>query len=259
MKKTKNYMSVTIRKIAANIFFNYLVFITIILLWGCSKSPIVQGPSTPSNVPEQIQILKTEMLEYEDNMRVPVEEGSLWSEESGLNSLFVNQKARRVGDVVTIQIVESSKASNKASTDTGRKSSLSAGLSKFFGGENNYTAADPFFNPFGSINSSFDRSFEGSGSTQRSGDLNAYLTARVVDVLPNGNLVLIGTREVGVNNEKQLITLSGIVRSKDISSDNQIKSIHISDAKISYSGRGAVNDPQRPGWLVRVFDAIWPF
>ena len=252
-------MSLAIRKIIKKMCVNYLIFNIIISIYGCSKTPMVQGPSTPSNVPEPIQKLKTNMLEHEEKMRVPVEEGSLWSEENGLSNLFVNQKARRIGDVVTIQIVESSKASNKASTDTGRKSSLSAGLNRFFGGENNYTTTDPFFNPFGGINSSFDRSFEGSGSTQRSGDLNAYLTARVVDILPNGNLVLMGTREVGVNNEKQLITLSGIVRPRDISSGNQIKSIHISDAKISYSGRGAVNDPQRPGWLVRVLDTIWPF
>jgi flagellar L-ring protein precursor FlgH len=155
--------------------------------------------------------------------------------------------------------VESSKASNKASTGTDRKSSISAGLNNFFGAENRQLPADHFFNPFGSLAGTFDRSFEGGGSTQRSGDLTAYLTARVVDILPNGNLVLVGTREVGVNHEKQIITLSGIVRPKDISSDNQIQSIHISDAKISYSGKGAVNDPQRPGWLVRTLDAIWPF
>ena len=236
-----------------------LVLFFYILFGGCSKAPIVQSPPPTANVPEQIQKVKAAMVEHEKLTHVANEEGSLWSENGNLNRLFVNQKARKIGDVVTIQIVESSKASNKASTDTGRKSSLSAGLDKFFGGENRYADTNPFFNPFGGIASSFDRSFEGSGSTQRSGDLNAYLTARVVDVLPNGNLVLMGTREVGVNNEKQLITLSGIVRPKDISSDNQIQSIHISDAKISYSGRGAVNDPQRPGWLVRTLDAIWPF
>jgi flagellar L-ring protein precursor FlgH len=252
-------MLINIKESNKKEFCSYLIIILIIFLSGCSKAPIVKSPSTSSGVPEPIQKLKADMLAYETKMHVPSEEGSLWSEESGLNSLFINQKARKIGDVVTIRIVESSKASNKASTDTDRKSSLSAGLDRFFGGENSYNTTDPFFNPFGGISSSFDRSFEGSGSTQRSGDLDAYLTARVVDVLPNGNLVLLGNREIGVNNEKQLITLSGIVRPKDISSNNQIQSIHISDAKISYSGRGAVNDPQRPGWFVRTLDVIWPF
>lgn len=226
---------------------------------GCSKKHILKEAPDYSSIPEPIKKVKADMVAREKETQVPAEDGSLWTDDSDLNSLFANQKARKIGDVVTIRIVESSKASNKASTGTDRSSSLSAGIDKFFGAENAYATADPFFNPFGGISGGFDRSFEGSGKTQRSGDLTAYLTARVVDVLPNGNLVLMGTREVGVNNEKQLITLSGIVRPKDISSDNQIQSIHISDAKISYSGSGVVNDPQQPGWLVRTLDAIWPF
>lgn len=252
-------MQIQFLKISLNLAFFCLIVCVFSLLTGCSKSLNIKNTSAYSDIPDPIKNIKADMLAYEKARRVPAEDASLWSEDSNLSNLFVNQKARKIGDVVTIRIVESSKASNKASTGTDRTSSLSAGLSNLFGGENRYSSTDPFFNPFGSISGSFDRSFEGGGSTQRSGELTAYLTARVVDVLPNGNLVLIGTREVGVNNEKQIITLSGIVRPKDISSDNQIQSIHISDAKIFYSGSGAVNDPQQPGWLVRTLDKIWPF
>ncbi len=226
---------------------------------GCSKEHVVKGNPISTNIPEPIQKVKTDMMRYERENHIPPIDGSLWSDNGNLTSLFSNQKARNVGDVVTIRIVESSKASNKASTGSDRTSTLSAGLNEFFGRENRYTDTSPFFNPFGSISGSFERSFGGSGSTQRSGDLTAYLTARVVDIMPNGNLIIVGIREVQVNHEKQIITLSGIVRPKDISSDNQIQSIHISDAKISYSGSGVVNDPQRPGWFVRVLDTIWPF
>ena len=100
---------------------------------------------------------------------------------------------------------------------------------------------------------------QGTGTTQRSGALSAYMTARVVDVLANGNLFIQGNREVRVNHENQIITLSGIVRPRDISAENVIQSTYIADAQITYSGTGIVNDRQKPGWLTRVIDKVWPF
>ena len=78
-------------------------------------------------------------------------------------------------------------------------------------------------------------------------------------MLSNGNLIIQGNREVRVNHENQIITLTGMVRPRDISADNVIMSTYIADARISYSGSGIVNDKQRPGWLVRLLDNIWPF
>jgi flagellar L-ring protein precursor FlgH len=199
------------------------------------------------------------MLEAQQKSKTAPEEGSLYEEENYLSGLFRDQKARQLGDIITIKIIESSKATNKASTQTGRSSDLSAGVTNFFGAENEYASSSPFFNPFGSVGGSFDSSFKGDGTTQRSGDLTAYVSARVVDVLPNGNIVVTGSREVMVNNEKQQITLSGIVRPADISADNQVESTFISDAKISYSGKGVLDDSQSPGWLVRALDKVWPF
>ena len=85
------------------------------------------------------------------------------------------------------------------------------------------------------------------------------MTARVVDLLANGNMIIEGNREVRVNAENQLITLTGIIRSRDISSENIILSTYIADARISYSGSGVLNDRQRPGWLSRILDKVWPF
>jgi len=76
--------------------------------------------------------------------------------------------------------------------------------------------------------------------------------------LPNGNLEIVGTREVTVNSEEQTIALSGIIRPRDISPDNIILSTYISDAKIAYSGSGIINDRQRPGWMARILDWVWP-
>jgi flagellar L-ring protein precursor FlgH len=186
-------------------------------------------------------------------------EGSLFQETGLLSELFINPKARRVGDIVTIKIVESSKASNKADTSTGRSSSISAGIDNFFGLETDYSATDPFFNPFGKVKAGFETAFDGKGTTSRSGDLTAFITARITEVYPNGNFQIAGSREITVNNERQFITLSGIIRSRDISPDNVVLSTYISDARIAYSGAGIVDDRQRPGWMMRILNTVWPF
>ncbi len=192
-------------------------------------------------------------------MRPAQTDGSLWVEAGAMNDMFINPKARSVGDIVTIKIVESSKASNSASTNTGKSSAFSLGLDKFLGLENDYPKPDSAFNPFSSIAGSMNSKFDGKGATSRSGDLTAYITAKVVNVLPNGNLAIAGSRDITVNNEKQLILLTGTIRQRDISSENIILSTYISDAQISYNGTGDVNNTQRQGWLTRFINIISPF
>ncbi len=188
------------------------------------------------------------------------QEGSLWDENGSMNLLFVNPKASRIGDIVTVKIVESSKATNKATTNTKRASSVSAQVEKFLGLETKYpTANHPHWNPFGEIKGGLTSDFKGEGDTTRSGNLTAQITARVTEVLPSGNLRIRGYREVLINNEAQLITLTGIIRPRDISPDNVVLSSAIADARITYNGVGIVADRQRPGWLARFFDVIWPF
>ena len=196
-------------------------------------------------------------------------DGSLWQVSSSFNGMFIDTKARNVGDIVTVEINESAKASNKANTETGRTSSLEAGIEKMFGIEdwwqnqmlpkinNDLPRIDPFGNP--SVKGSMKSKFAGDGATTRSGTLSAFITCRVVNVMPNGNLKIVGTREVMVNNENQLIILSGVIRPRDISDENIIRSTFISDAKIAYSGSGIVDDRQRPGWLANVLNNVWPF
>ncbi len=193
-------------------------------------------------------------------------EGSLWQENGPFNQLFVDQKARRVGDIVTIKIIESSSASNKATTETERDSSLLGQITSFLGVERRWTDpsypgfdADRLLNPFSAVEGGMKSDFTGSGKTTRSGALTAMITARVTDVMPGGNLKIRGSQEVEVNNEKQIITLSGIIRTKDISPENMVLSNFISDAQISYSGLGVVNDRQRPGWMANILNKIWPF
>ena len=196
-------------------------------------------------------------------------DGSLWQARSTFNGLFIDTKARNIGDIVTVKIEESAQAKNSANTETERSSGLEAGIDNLFGIEQwwqneilpdvdeNIPKIDPFGNP--SVKGSLKSDFKGDGETSRSGNLEAYITCRVVDVMTNGNLKIVGTREVMVNNENQLIILSGVIRPRDISDTNVILSTFISDAKIAYSGSGVVDDRQRPGWLANLLNNAWPF
>lgn len=189
----------------------------------------------------------------------PKTEGSLWQEDAPLNDMFSSAKARRIGDIITVRIVESAKAKNKADTNTERKSAMSAGITNFFNLESKFPSTRPDFNPFARVEADFKNNFDGTGETTRSGDLTAIISARVVGLTASGNLVIAGSRGITINNEEQMLNLSGIVRPKDISAENEVLSSYISDAKIVYTGVGVLNDRQKPGWLTRAFDQVWPF
>ncbi len=198
--------------------------------------------------------------------------GSLWQGESAYNNFFVDNKARMVDDIVTIEIVESSTASKKATTKLGRSSQISAAAPHLFGLETKLDAklsqaeAD---NAAGGTRAAIDlanilsattqNDFDGSGVTTRTGELSGKMTAMVTDVLPNGNLRIEGRRVVTVNGEEQIMILTGIIRPEDISSQNIVLSTYIADAAISYYGMGVVAEKQTPGWLARKFDRYWPF
>jgi flagellar L-ring protein precursor FlgH len=235
---------------------NLFPLLVLVMLAGCSSSATTRNTNV-AGAPAPVMAQSLRMQGSSDDF-VPTE-GSLWVEQGGLSEMFINQKARRIGDIVTIKIVETASATNQASTATDRKNDMSIGLTSFFGLENKYTPTSSFFNPFSSLSSGYDSEFEGAGATKRSGALEAFVTARIVQQLPNGNMIIEGNREVRVNNENQIITLTGMVRPRDISSDNIVLSTYIADARISYSGSGIVNDRQKPGWLSRILDVIWPF
>ncbi len=234
-------------------FFGYgsIILIFIGAGGGCASS-LKEKPYIKNNEPEITMIKETPLAK---------QDGSLWRAGSPLNGLFMDYKARAVGDIVTIRVIEKATAYNEAKTNTARESSLEAGIENLFNIEKKFPASKPFFNPFSaaSVKGGIKSDFDGSGKTSRLGGLTADITARVIDVLPNGNLRIAGAREVTVNSERQFLTISGIIQPRDISSDNTIESSRISDAKIIYSGSGVINDRQRPGWMARVIDYIWPF
>jgi flagellar L-ring protein precursor FlgH len=180
--------------------------------------------------------------------------GSIWKE-SG-RSLVQDIKAHKVGDIVTITVSEKSEASKQATTTTGRTKDFSADF-KFQGlNVGDAVALDSLKTGY---TGKFDNNFKGSGVTSKTDSMTAYMTATVVDVLPNGNLLIRGSRWTKVNEELQQIILEGIVRPIDINRKNQILSQNISDAKIFFVGKGPVTVQQKPGWLGQLFDVINPF
>jgi flagellar L-ring protein precursor FlgH len=242
----------------------FTVFIFLIAgLTGCAATRQTLPP-----VAEKMPVQQTSRIKAE-SLPPPEFQGSLYKDGSSFNDFFIDTKARQVGDIVTVKISESSKATNSADTKTGRESSLEAGIDTLFGTEDwyrdkvlknipsNLPKPDPFGNP--SVKGSISSDFDGSGSTSRSGDLSAFITCRVTEVLPNGNLYIVGSREVLVNHETQMIILSGVIRPRDINDDNVILSTFVSDAKIAYSGSGIIDDRQRPGWLANLLNSVWPF
>ncbi|MFZ4858514.1 MAG: flagellar basal body L-ring protein FlgH [Desulfuromonadaceae bacterium] len=183
--------------------------------------------------------------------------GSIWQATSA--SLTEDMKARRRGDIITIVISETASASKDAKTGTSRDSSVNAGISNLLGLETSKFAKTNFADLAALISASSGTAFKGAGNTSRQENLRATITARVMDVQANGNLMIEGRRNIKVNDEDQIIVLEGVVRTRDIAPDNTINSIYVADARISYSGRGIISDQQSPGWLMGIFNKVWPF
>jgi len=156
----------------------------------------------------------------------------------------------QVGDVITIKVVESAVATKKAQTKTSRKSSIGGAINNFFSINLKNES---------SISADYENAFEGAGSTSRSDKLITTISAQVIKVFPNGNMMIEGKRDLIINNERRCVVLRGIVRPQDISPNNEVLSTYIANAQIFYKGKGVVSDKQRPGWFIRIFDNIWPF
>jgi len=183
---------------------------------------------------------------------------SLWRDNSTFAKIYSDPRATAINDIVTIKISESSTASNKAALTTSKKTSMSMGIDNFMGLEKQI-APNADFDNASMIGSNSNNSHAGEGSSTRATTLSAYISARVIDAMPNGNLVIEAKKEVIVNKEKQIAVLTGIIRSRDISYDNVIESNKIADMQIKFSGKGPVTSQTKRGWLSWLIDTIWPF
>ena len=191
-----------------------------------------------------------------------VNDGGIWPGDTSKNLLFEDTKAREVGDIVTVLLNETATSSQTASTDTNKTSSIDLQTNSILGlpsnmGVQNFLGMGTGFNP--AAKGSTTRSNKGTGTVSREGSLTGTLAATIVAINENGNFNIAGKRSVTVNNEEQLMILTGIIRPSDINYDNTINSSLIANAAISYSGEGVVADEQRVGWLMRALSYVWPF
>jgi flagellar L-ring protein precursor FlgH len=164
--------------------------------------------------------------------------------------LFADLKARRVGDVLTIVLNESTNASKNAITKTAKTTTVANSAPTLFGQSMTIKGA-----PILSATLNGADSFDGEGSSTQSNSLAGSLTVTVVDVQANGNLVVQGDKTLKLNQGDEFVHISGVIRTADIATNNTVTSDKLADAKISYSGKGVVDSSNRMGWLARFFNS----
>lgn len=187
--------------------------------------------------------------------RYAYQQGSLWS--TGPTGLLGDKRARNVGDLLTVVIEIDDKAEMKNTTDRGRTGSEDAGIGAFLGAGNILPPGAMKLNPNVGIDS--NSQFSGSGSIKRNEKLTLRVAATVVQVLPNGQLVIQGDQEVRVNYELRDLQVSGIVRTEDISRHNEVEYDRIAGARIAYGGRGQLSSAQQPRYGQQVVDRYLPY
>ncbi len=186
-------------------------------------------------------------------MQVP--SGSLYSDSASNLFLFRDFRAHTVNDILTIQVNESSTASNSANTTTKKEGDVAIKAPNVAGLEKGTQALD-----FASILAgSSALNFAGQGSTSRTGQLQAFVSAKVTQVLPNGDLAIEGVKVVTINRERQVLRIRGLVRPRDITPSNVVLSTAIADMEVVFDGKGIVSDANKPGFLFRLIQWITPF
>ena len=183
---------------------------------------------------------------------------SLWR--TGARSFFGDQRASKIGDILTVNIEIADSAQVNNSTQRSRTTSEESGIQALLGFESNIQKVlpgTPSLDPAVGFDSS--SSSNGSGSVNRAESVSLTVAAVITDRLPNGNLVIGGSQEVRINNELRELLVSGVIRPEDIAADNTIDHSKIAEARISYGGRGDISNVQRNRYGARVYEKVAPF
>lgn len=181
--------------------------------------------------------------------------GSLFTDDAAATNLLADFKARRVGDLVFVDVIEDSTATVASNAKRGRDSGTLGGI---------VAAAGALPVPGAAIAAGVagglgSRKFEGNGATSRNSNMRARIAARVVAVLPNGDLQIEAEKLVKINREDERLALSGIVRQRDLAADNSVPTTSIGELRVDLNGKGVASADNGPGWLFRLFEKITPF
>jgi flagellar L-ring protein precursor FlgH len=208
--------------------------------------------------PKKIEVIEPAQAEP----AAPVEEqpasrasGSLFSEAATGTDLTSDFKPRRVGDLVFVDVIETSNASVSSGAKRSRDSGTLGGLTTAAGALPGPSAAVAA----GVMGALGARKYEGKGSTERRSSLQARIAARVIEVLPNGDLIIEARKSVKINHENETLRLSGVIRRRDVAADNAIPTTAIGNLFVELNGKGVASADNAPGWLFRVFEKIMPF
>jgi len=188
-------------------------------------------------------------------------DGAIYYQQGFGSLLFGDVRARHVGDIITVTLSEQTHATKEATTSTAKDNSVDVKTPTLFGN------ALKFSTPFqGGQNSSLEtglsssKSFDGSGTSAQSNQLTGSISAVVTEVMPNGYLKIRGKKVISINQGNEFIELTGVVRPVDVSPDNSISSRLVANARISYTGDGAISEASNMGWLAGFFNSgWWPF
>ncbi|MGD0616069.1 MAG: flagellar basal body L-ring protein FlgH [Bryobacteraceae bacterium] len=180
--------------------------------------------------------------------------GSLWSGASPFSDLGADVRARHIDDIVTILVNESASAVSTGQTKTSRTSSANSSITQL-------ARALPATGKLANLlNANSSTALDGEGTTSRETTLTATVTARVIDVLPNGYLIIEGSKTIGVNSENQVVTVRGVVRPADLSTANVVQSSSVGQLEVKINGKGVVNDAvHRPNIVYRFLLSLLPF
>lgn len=239
-----------------------LALLALLPLGACSTvQEAVAGPDlTPVRYPAALVGQQQQVVLASANQPLPTaaSANSLWR--TGARAFFLDQRANRVGDIVTVQIEIDDRAQTSNSTSSNRSGAISAGVPSFLGLESSLGRILPGgFDPANAISTNSTSSNTGSGSVSRSEKINLVIAAVVTGVLPNGNMMIQGTQEVRTNGEVRQLSVAGIIRPEDITSANTIRHSQIAEARISYGGRGDISRVQRTPAGQALVETFSPF
>ncbi|MCB0328195.1 MAG: flagellar basal body L-ring protein FlgH [Bdellovibrionales bacterium] len=226
------------------------------------ESPPVEFP--PAGGDSYVQVTRNSnpnVRPYQGPLHIgePGASASLWRAQGLGSRLFRDHRAFQPMDLITIVVSEKAQGTKEADTATTKESSFLAGISELFNFADSLEVANPGLDTATLLDANITQDFTGEGQTTRSGSLTTTIAAMVVEVLPNGVMRVEGEKVISVNNEEQVIVISGLVRPRDVNSKNEVMSSKIAHLRIDYFGKGMIGDVQFMGWFGRLVNKLWPF